>query len=105
MKKGTKIGIIITAVLLVAVVATVDVKGAYIVSGPDIVSRGFVYVKESEELMEEARRVAESALIRSISRRYDDRMAVKALIKDELSKFIFKQTKRRPMILPILMDA
>ena len=89
---------------LVVVVATVDTKGCYIVSGPDIVSRGFVYVKESEELMEEARRIAESALNQSISRRYDDRMAIKAHIKDELAKFIFKKTKRRPMILPILME-
>lgn len=89
---------------LVVVVAAVDVKGSYIVSGPDIVSRGFVYVKESEELMEEARRIAEAALSHSISRRYEDRMAVKANIKDELAKFIFKKTKRRPMILPIIME-
>ena len=89
---------------LVVVVASVDTNGGYIVSGPDIVSRGFVYVKESEELMEEARRIAESALDQSLTRRYDDRMAIKASIKDELSKFIFKQTKRRPMILPIIME-
>ena len=89
---------------LVVVVATVDSKGAYVISGPDIVSRGFVYVKESEELMDEARRVAESALSRTITRRFDDRMAAKAVIKDELAKFIFKKTKRRPMILPIIME-
>ena len=89
---------------LVVVVATVDTNGAYVVSGPDIVSRGFVYVKESEALMDEARRIAESALARAISKHCDDRMAIKALIKDELAKFIFKQTKRRPMILPILME-
>ena len=89
---------------LVVVVATVDSKGGYVVSGPDIVSRGFVYVKESEELMEEARRVAESALGRTMTKRFDDRMAAKAVIKDELAKFIFKKTKRRPMILPIIME-
>ncbi|MBE6643802.1 MAG: ribonuclease J [Ruminococcaceae bacterium] len=89
---------------LVVVVATFDSKGGYVVSGPDIVSRGFVYVKESEELMDEARRVAESALDRTVTKRFDDRMAAKAVIKDELAKFIFKKTKRRPMILPIIME-
>jgi ribonuclease J len=89
---------------LVVVIAAVDTKGGYVVSGPDIVSRGFVYVKESEELMDEAKRVAEAALDKVMLRRFDDRMAAKAVIKDELSKFIFKLTKRRPMILPIIME-
>ena len=89
---------------LVVVVATVDTNGGYLVSGPDIVSRGFVYVKESEELVERARTVAESTLGRAISKKYGDRMAIKALIRDELSRFIFKETKRRPMILPIIME-
>ncbi len=88
---------------LVVVVATVDTVGGYVVSGPDIVSRGFVYVKESEELVERARLVAASAL-EKVLKRSDDRMAIKAVIKDELSKFIFKETKRRPMILPIIME-
>ena len=89
---------------LVVVVATVDTNGGYLVSGPDIISRGFVYVKESEELVERARQVAEATLNRAISKRYDDRMQIKGLIKDELSKFIYKETKRRPMILPIIME-
>ena len=89
---------------LVVVVATVDTSSGELVSGPDIVSRGFVYVKESEELVERARRVAESALMRQSVRRYDDRMQIKALLRDELSKFIFKETKRRPMILPIIVE-
>lgn len=89
---------------LVVVVATVDTNGGYLVSGPDIVSRGFVYVKESEELVERARTVAEATLGRAISKKYGDRMAIKALIRDELSRFIFKETKRRPMILPIIME-
>jgi len=89
---------------LVVVVATVDTSGGYLVSGPDIVSRGFVYVKESEELVERARMVAETTLSRAIYKKYGDRMAIKALIRDELSKFIFKETKRRPMILPIIME-
>lgn len=89
---------------LVAVVATVDTNGDYIVSGPDIVSRGFVYVKESEELLERARQVAEATINRAISKGYGDRVQFKGLIRDELSKFIFKETKRRPMILPIIME-
>ena len=89
---------------LVVVVATVDTNGGYIVSGPDIISRGFVYVKESEALVERARRVAEATLTRATSKGYDDRIQIKGLIRDELSKFIFKETKRRPMILPIIME-
>jgi len=89
---------------LVVVVATVDTNGGYVVSGPDIISRGFVYVKESEELVERARKIAESTLNRVISKKYDDRIQIKGLIRDELSKFIYKETKRRPMILPIIME-
>ena len=89
---------------LVVVVASIDSHQREIVSGPDIVSRGFVYVKESEELVEEARRVAEATLTRAIRKRSDDRMAIKNLIKDELAKFIYRETKRRPMILTIIME-
>ena len=89
---------------LVVVVATVDLRGGYLASGPDIISRGFVYVKESEELMENARKVAEGTLIRALSRRTVDRVQIKNMIRDELSKFIFKETKRRPMILSVLME-
>ena len=89
---------------LVIVVATVDTNGGYLASGPDIISRGFVYVKESEELLERARKVAEATLSRALSRGYEDRMQIKGTIRDELAKFIFKETKRRPMILPIIME-
>ena len=89
---------------LVVVVASIDSHQREIVSGPDIVSRGFVYVKESEELVEESRRVAEATLTRAIRKRSDDRMAIKNLIKDELAKFIYRETKRRPMILTIIME-
>ena len=88
---------------LVVVVATVDDYGE-VISGPDVVSRGFVYVKESEELLERARKVAEATLTRSLSHGYDDRMQIKATMRDELAKFIFKETKRRPMILSIIME-
>ncbi len=88
---------------LVVVVATIDIDGQLIVSGPDIVSRGFVYVKESEELMKEAKRVAEQSLERAMARRIDWTY-IKGEIKDDLAKFIYKETKRKPMILPVIMD-
>lgn len=89
---------------LVVVVVTVDMEGRMIVSGPDIVSRGFVYVKESEELMKEARSIAENSLIKAMSKGMGDRTHLKGVIKDDLAKFIYKETKRKPMILPIIMD-
>ena len=89
---------------LVVVVATIDLEERIIVSGPDIVSRGFVYVKESEELMKEARSIAEASLIRAMSKGLGDRMHLKGVIKDDLAKFIYKETKRKPMILPVIMD-
>ena len=89
---------------LVVVVVTVDMEGRMIVSGPDIVSRGFVYVKESEELMKEARSIAENSLIKAMSKGMGDRTHLKGIIKDDLAKFIYKETKRKPMILPIIMD-
>ena len=89
---------------LVVVVATIDMEGKMVVSGPDIVSRGFVYVKESEELMKQARSIAENALIRAITKGMGDRTHLKGIIKDDLAKFIYKETKRKPMILPVIMD-
>ena len=89
---------------LVVVVAVVDLEGGYLVSGPDVVSRGFVYVKESEELMDKARNVCSLAIERALPVASKDRTLIKNEIKDALSKFIFKETKRRPVILPILME-
>ena len=89
---------------LVVVVATVDIDDRLVISGPDIVSRGFVYVKESEELMRSARQIAEESLERAISKRPVDYTQIKTIIRDDLAKFIFKETKRKPMILPVIMD-
>ncbi len=89
---------------LVVVVATVDMTYGEIVSGPDIVSRGFVYVKESEELMNGAKRVVTSALERVLARRAYDFAEIKMTIREELARFITKETKRKPMILPVIMD-
>ena len=89
---------------LVVVVATIDMDDKMIISGPDIVSRGFVYVKESEELMREAKTIAEASLMRAITKGYGDWAHIKGLIRDDLAKFIYKETKRNPMILPVIMD-
>ena len=89
---------------LVVVVATVDFNSRYVVSGPDIVSRGFVYVKESEELVAGARAAAEAALEKSLRSRQIDFAQIKNNIRDELAKFIYRETKRKPMILPVLME-
>jgi ribonuclease J len=88
---------------LIVVVATVDMHARYVLSGPDIVSRGFVYVRESEDLMEQMRTVAAQAMDKSLSGRDADFYAIKNRVKDDLSKFIYQQTKRRPMILPVIM--
>ena len=89
---------------LVVVVATIDSEGGYIVSGPDIVSRGFVYVKESEELMKQVKAVAEQSINRILEKDIRDWAHIKGIIRDDLAKFIFRETKRKPMILPIIMD-
>ena len=88
---------------LVVVVATVDDYGE-IVSGPDVVSRGFVYVKESEELMQRVKDVAAQSISKALNKRVRDWAAIKGAVRDDVAKFIFKETKRRPMILTIIMD-
>ena len=89
---------------LIVVVATVDMHARYVLSGPDIVSRGFVYVRESEDLMEQMREIAAAAMDKSLSGRDADFYAIKNRVKDDLGKFIFSKTKRRPMILPVIMN-
>ena len=73
-------------------------------SGPDIVSRGFVYVRESDELMEEARGVVNEAVEGCLDRGVSDWGKLKNVIKDDLGEYVWKKTKRRPMILPIIME-
>ena len=89
---------------LVMVVATVDIRGGYIISGPDIISRGFIYMKESEELLDEARTLAFETLEKAISRRGGDRSQIKNSVRDELGRFFFKKTKRKPMVLSVIME-
>ncbi len=89
---------------LIVVVATIDVVNGMVVSGPDVVSRGFVYVRESEELLDEAREIARRVLEECCGRHTMDWTTMKARVRDELSHMIFRKTKRSPMILPIIMD-
>ena len=90
---------------LIIVVAGVDFDAKLMLCNPDIVSRGFVYVRESESLMDNARDIAKRAIEDSLeSRGVVDRMALKNRIKDDLAKFLYAQTKRKPMILPIIME-
>ncbi len=90
---------------LIVVVATVSADGGYIISGPDIVSRGFVYVRDSEDLMEEMRQIALSAINSCLnSRGRNDWYQIKGKVKDDLAKFILNKTKRRPMIIPMIMN-
>ena len=90
---------------LIVVVATVDADERMLISGPDIISRGFVYVREAEDMMEEARRIATDSILDSLAgRRQVDRMQLKRQVKDELTKFFYAKTKRKPMILPVIMN-
>ncbi len=85
-------------------VLTLEKYTNQILSGPDIVSRGFVYVREAEDLMEEAREVVEDTMQYCIKHRITDWSKMKNMIRDSLGDFLWKRTKRRPMILPIIME-
>ncbi len=89
---------------LIIVVVSLEKYSNQIMSGPDIVSRGFVYVREAENLMDEAREVVVRALDKCMTRNNSDWGKMKVEIKDSLSDFIWKKTKRNPMILPIIME-
>ena len=89
---------------VIVVVLSMSGENGMLVSGPDIITRGFVYVKESEGLLEELRQVALEA-IRGVDTRYStDWAAIKGAIKDDLSGYLYKKTKRSPMILPVIME-
>ena len=89
---------------ILIVVLTLERFSNQLLSGPDIVSRGFVYVRESEGLMEEARHVVEDAITDCMDKHVSDWGKIKNVIKDALSDFLWKRTKRSPMILPIIME-
>lgn len=89
---------------LIIVVVTLEKFSNQVLSGPDIVSRGFVYVRESENLMEEARTVVNDALDKCLNKNMTDWGKIKNEIKDSLSDYLWKKMKRNPMILPIIME-
>ena len=89
---------------ILIVVLTLEKRTNQLLAGPDIVSRGFVYVRESESLMEEARKVVTEAVEKCLMSRHADWSKIKLVIRDTMNDFIWKRTKRKPMILPIIMD-
>lgn len=89
---------------LIIVVATIDSKTGELLSGPDVVSRGFVYVRESEELIEDACKVAQRILEDCAAHNVHDWSSIKLKLRDEVSHLMYERTKRSPMILPILME-
>ena len=89
---------------LVIIVATVDSKTGKVLAGPDLVSRGFVYVRENESLMDGAQSIVENALDRCVDEHVRDWNSVKTRVREALSSYIYRRTKRSPMILPIRME-
>ncbi len=89
---------------IVIAVLTLERYTGQILAGPDIVSRGFVYVREAEDLMDEARNIVEDAMSYCNSHHVTDWSKIKNTIRDSLGDFLWKRTKRRPMILPIIME-
>jgi len=89
---------------MIVVCVNISSQDGGIVSGPDIITRGFIYVKESEELMDELRDVALEAIDRCYRKRVRDWATVKSAIKNDLSGYLYKTTKRNPMILPVITE-
>lgn len=89
---------------IIIIVATIDSSTGEVVCGPDIVSRGFVYVRESEELINSARELACHVIDETYNSKYHDWNTVKTSLRDEISKMMYDKTKRNPMILPIIME-
>lgn len=90
---------------LIVVVAAINAKNKRIVSGPDIISRGFVYVREAEDMINGARDVAKAALEESISSGVRDWTTLKNRMKDEVSRYVYNKTKRSPMVLTVIQEA
>ena len=89
---------------MIVVCVNLSSQDGSVITGPDIITRGFIYVKESEELMDELREVAMEAIDRCARKRVRDWTAIKSAIKNDLSGYLYKHTKRNPMILPVLME-
>lgn len=89
---------------IIIVVMTLESGSGQVLAGPDIVSRGFVYVRGAESLMDEAKQVLDDVMDYCMDRNITDWGKIKTEVKDELSEFVWKKTKRRPMIMPIIME-
>ncbi|OBR66833.1 ribonuclease J [Paenibacillus oryzae] len=89
---------------ILVVVVTLSKQDGTILSGPDIISRGFVYVRESEGLLDEANRIVTSTLNKLMNDKVNEWASLKTNVKDALGRFLYEQTRRRPMILPIIME-
>ena len=89
---------------MIVVCMNLSSEDGSLLTGPDIITRGFVYVKESEDLMEELKEVALEALERCQRKRVRDWSAIKSAIKNDLSGYLYKTTKRNPMILPVISE-
>jgi len=89
---------------IIVIAVTIAKKTGEILSGPDVLSRGFVYVRESEDLMEEAKQIARTALDKCVDQGATDWGSLKAALKNSMGDYIFTQTKRKPMIMPIIME-
>ncbi len=89
---------------ILVVVVTLSKAEGNILSGPDIISRGFVYVRESEQLLDEANRIVTATLQRMVAENVNEWSSLKTGVRDALSRFLYEQTRRRPMILPIIME-
>ena len=90
---------------IIIVTAVVDRDFGIIVGGPEVVSRGFVYVRENEELIDSLRRIAATSIEKQLGRRSCDWAQIKKAVSDDISRFVYNETRRRPMILPIILDA
>lgn len=89
---------------IIVVVATVDIDEGLVISGPDIISRGFVYVRESEDLIEAIRGIARGDLDDMLASGIREWTDLKSAIKDDISKYLYSKTKRKPMVLPVIMN-
>ena len=89
---------------LITVVITLDSRSGRIIAGPDVISRGFVYVRESENLMEDIKKLLREELSKCEEKHITDWATLKLVIKEELGNYIYKKTKRQPMLIPIIME-
>ena len=89
---------------MIVVVVNLLAEDGSILTGPDIITRGFIYVKESEELMQQLQEVAMEAIERCQRKKVRDWTAIKSAIKNDLSGYLYKTTKRNPMILPVISE-